>query len=503
MTKPKVKPIATPVIAPAPTPPTIAQLENPQVKMFNCTDTGNSELFASLYKGKVLYDHLRGKWFLWTGVRWREDDSSEIMRLAKDVPRRRRQKAEEIEGTDDSAIDARRKHFNWSMQSEHLPKVRGMLDLARSHKLLADSGKSWDMDHMLLGMENGILDLRTGLLIEPRPELRITKSTGLSYDPTSECPNWISTIEKMWPTRTEIREYVMRVLGYSITGSTNEQALFCYYGEGRNGKNTLLDTVGHVLGEYAYTMPFAVMEMVGRNTVSNDLAALHGRRFVMASETQEDMRLNEGRIKSWTGDAQITARFLYKENFSFPPIGKLHLGFNHKPVIRDDSYGMWRRIKLIFVEGQFKDATEIKGYAQSVLHKEAQGILNWLVKGCLNWQIERGILTPSVVQEETEQYRQESNPLTEFLEERCVVASELRVRQDELWENYLDWVRMIGEKYPLGRRGFGARMVGKGFKNPSITVKGERLRVWEGLSTKLRGPGTSEEGILADEGKIN
>lgn len=443
--------------------------------VYRCSDLGNAELFAALYRGKVLYDHLRKHWLVWNNVRWRRDDDGAVYRLAKGVMRKRRELAEQIE--DDKIRQA---VITWALGSENASRIEAMLKLAAREKGIADNGRRWDASPMLLGFEDAIVDLRTGQKVQPLPSMRITQSTGTQYEPAADCPRWIETLNAMWPDAPEIVNYVQRVFGYSITGSTKEQALFCFYGDGQNGKSTMLGAITHALGDYAYTMPFSTIEFVNRSSVSNDVAALYARRFVQSSETQEDIRLNEGRIKSLTGDSSITARFLYQENFTFQPVGKFHLAFNHKPRVYDDSHGFWRRLKLIKVHGIFDGMREIKGF-ESTLATEAPGILNWLIKGCLLWQ-EHGLATPDIVVAATEEYRLESNPLRTFIEEQCVVGDKLRVISADLWEQYQNWSKTNGERYPLSRAGFGRRLNAMGFEVQVVRVDGKPLRVWNGLT---------------------
>ena len=166
-------------------------------------------------------------------------------------------------------------------------------------------------------------------------------------------------------------------------------------------------------------------------------------------------------------------------------------------VIRDDNSGK----KVLEYLGQFL-GDEIQGFAEEVLYKEAQGIMNWLVRGCMEWQNLGGIRTPGLVQTDTDAYRLESNPMTQFLEERCVVNERLKVTNTEIWENYQDWVRMTGEKYPLSRRGFGRRMLAMGFKNPLLRIKGTPTRIWEGVTTQLD-PAGGGVTLIDDEELVN
>jgi putative DNA primase/helicase len=153
----------------------------------------------------------------------------------------------------------------------------------------------------------------------------------------------------------------------------------------------------YVLGDYAYNLPFSAFELKARSAIPNEIAALSGKRFVTAIETNESVELNEGRIKALTGSDPITARFLYGEFFTFVPSGKFWLAFNHKPRVSDDSPGFWRLIRLIpflemFVAGRADPDLLEK------LKAEAPGILNWLVQGALMWQTD-GLEAPAVVAE--------------------------------------------------------------------------------------------------------
>src|SRR5262249_51708081 len=154
-----------------------------------------------------------------------------------------------------------------------------------------------------------------------------------------------------------------------------------------------------------------------RNPNSIDLVSLVGSRFATASETNDGVRLNEARIKMVTGGDPITARRHYHEPFTFDPTHKLVLAFNHKPVIADDSEGMWRRMRLIPFLRQFKpEERDI-----NLLHKliaEASGILAWAVRGCLLWQ-KNQLGMPPTVAEATAAYREESDHVGEFIEDCC------------------------------------------------------------------------------------
>ncbi len=209
------------------------------------------------------------------------------------------------------------------------------------------------------------------------------------------------------------------------TGSTSEQCFFACWGSGSNGKTTFLEMLRTVLGSYAYNAPFSMLELTARSSIPNDVAALVNRRLVTGSETNELSRWNEQRVKVLTGCDDITARFLYNGFFTFTPIAKFWLAFNHKPMVDDASHGFWRRVRLIPFLHRFEGDRLDKDLMKK-LRAEAPGILAWAVRGCLRWQQE-GLGLPGAVKQATDEYQREADIVGEFMEEQCVLDVEGQV----------------------------------------------------------------------------
>jgi putative DNA primase/helicase len=76
-------------------------------------------------------------------------------------------------------------------------------------------------------------------------------------------------------------------VGYSLTGDVSAKACFCLFGDGNNGKTTLLEVLRYILGDYAAQVMIDSL-MMRRSQESNtslaDLADLRGARFVTTSE---------------------------------------------------------------------------------------------------------------------------------------------------------------------------------------------------------------------------
>jgi putative DNA primase/helicase len=221
-------------------------------------------------------------------------------------------------------------------------------------------------------------------------------------------------------------------------------------------------------------MPFSTIEARDRAAIPNDLAALCGRRFVCASETNDGTCLNESRIKALTGCDPVTARFLHGEFFEFEPVAKFWLSVNHKPIVRDDSHGFRRRIRLI----PFTKTFPVNATLGDDLRAEATGILAWAARGCLAWQRE-GLNPPLIVTEATAGYEKDSDPLAGFLEEFCHLDPEAETPASDLFDHYKQWAERHGmtERERLSSTTFG-RKLGERFAKRK---RGTRT-VYQGLS---------------------
>ena len=417
------------------------------------TDTSNAELLAQLFGNQLRFDHRRRRWLLWRTHHWEPDSDGYISRLAVDAARIRYARAESV-----ADLRERQRIASWSISSESRMRLDACIAVARNIKPIADSGENWDSDPMLLGVNNGVVDLKTGELRPGRPDDRITMTTGVDFAPDAKCPRWLQFLDEVFGN-SELIDWLWRALGYSLTGDTTEQCVFIGHGIGANGKGVFCGAIHGALGDYAYSSPFSTFELYQRASIPNDLAALEFKRFVNSSETNDNTRLNEARIKAISGCDPITARYLHQEYFTFWPHLKLWLFVNHKPKVADDSFGFWRRVRLIPFTRQFTGDADDRRLAEK-LRVEALGILTWLVRGCLKWQ-ERGLEPiPECVKVATQEYREESDVLAGFVVESCIEHPKATIKASELYNEYKNWAVEQGmrEKETLTSTAFGCRM---------------------------------------------
>jgi putative DNA primase/helicase len=110
-----------------------------------------------------------------------------------------------------------------------------MIKLAESEIDVVIAANKLDADPLLLGVSNGVIDLRTVTFRAALQEDYVTKFTGTAYDPDARCPEWDKFLKKI--ASDELISYLKRAVGYTLTGLTGEEVMFVPWGDGSNGKS--------------------------------------------------------------------------------------------------------------------------------------------------------------------------------------------------------------------------------------------------------------------------
>ena len=178
-----------------------------------------------------------------------------------------------------------------------------------------------------------------------------------------------------------------------------------------------------------------------------------------------------------SGDLE-TARFLHKEFFQFRPKYKILLATNNKPEISGATHGTWRRLHLIEFGVKFgtpgHPVAGKKDLIISRLKSESSGVLNWMMKGFQMYR-EEGLIQPDAVDNATRSYREEQDPLLEFISSSCVVDEILSISVTDLREAYNAYT---GEDQ--SSVWFGRAMSEHGYK--ASRVGSARMRVYKGIT---------------------
>ncbi len=444
-------------------------------------EDGDAELFITQNRDRLRYDHQAGRWYIFHEHHWtldRLDEATASVRGVVDVYADEAQRQAWLKLKAERAGDSQTAKRHTALEKQLLKRVRELHTAYRKKNVLILSragqdslgiaGDAWDPDPWMLGVSNGVVDLRTGehRPSDPGDHIRAHAPTEWKELETP-AHAWERTLSEIFPD-PEIPAYLHRLFGYALTGQCTEHVFPFACGRGRNGKGTIFETIHHVLGDMLSGPIEAEMLLSQKysrasGTPASDILYLRGKRIVWASETGQGRSLNAGKVKWLTGGDTLTGRQPYAvDPVSFRPSHTLFLLTNHLPHASADDYALWHRIHRILFTMSFvsEPATDNERKADQELparlQEEAPGILAWLVRGALEYQ-RTGLQPPEAVRAATLEYRQDEDIIGHFLQDRCIEGASYKVRSAELYEAYQGWCKANGHHAMTGTR-FGKEM---------------------------------------------
>ncbi len=452
------------------------------------SDLGNARRLIAR-NGKDLMFVREVGWYAWTGTHWcGKTGENRAMELAHQTGEAIYQEARALalEFTDERGpgngqlpepgdvkpdetkhVDA---HRRWAVASTNTPKVRAMLEAAIPYCTVDPA--DLDQDNHLFNVENGTLELKNYedvRLVPHNRDHRITRLAPVKYDPDATSKLFLDFIGRILPNEN-VRVFMQTYNGYSLTGDVGEEVMVLQHGKGANGKSTLTDAVEYLMGDYCQTIPFASLlrdDNRRGSEASPDIARLPGARLVLAAEPDHSVMFSEGMIKSMTGGDTMAARKLHKEFFEFKPQFKLLLSFNNKPMVRGQDEGIWRRLLFVPFEVQIP-REERDRKLKHKLQGEASGILNWMLDGFRLWA-EGGLTIPEEVQAATREYREDSDPLGQFISAAVEEKEGARTYAKDLYEAYEQWC-LKNAVTPMKQGGFGRSLSERGFHKEKVGI---------------------------------
>lgn len=442
---------------------------------YPCTDLGNAERLSDRHRDDLRYCAELDQWFVWDGTRWRADRVGTPVHLVGRLARSLYHEATEVE--DRVVAEAIGK---WARKSEFRARIEAAVALARSMPELCVTVDQLDADPWAFNTLSGTIDLRTGELRPHRREDLITKFAPVEYTPMARSQRFESFLSRIMPSAPS-RDYLLRFLGYSLSGRVDLQVLLMLWGVGANGKSVLLDTVKAIMGDYAGDAPPALLVTSRRDEHPTEIIDLCGKRLVVASETEQGASLKIELIKRLTGDATLKGRRMRQDFVEFSRTNKLVMATNNRPRIREDSEGVWRRIHLLHFGVVIPERERDPRLIEKLI-EESPGILASLVRAGIDCHRD-GLGPPSEVLDTTREYRETEDQVGRYLRERCDLdPAETPADMQNytswsgLYEDYAAWCADSGE-HPMKGRRFGDALDRHGVLSATKRVQGSPSKV--------------------------
>lgn len=439
-------------------------------------DRQNAKLFAAKYQGQFMYVWELGRWYKWSEIIWRECLAGEETAAAKVI-------SDLIADTAVIALKEDNQNARpllmHALRAQNSPHIKSMVDLARSEPFMSERDASnLNKDHFLLGVKNGVVDLRIGSLVNPDPKMLITKQCNANFIKGTKCDLWIQFLNQIFNSQETI-ESLQRIVGYTFTGSTTEEIMVICHGYGANGKSVMSNVLQKIAGDYGKTGSSNLLKARKDDDTGPrpDIASLCGARFVSVNEMQSGDYLDEQAVKILASREKISARHLYQNEFSYTPTAVVWLKTNHKPIIKGEDDGIWRRLVLLPFERKFAEHERDRNLEEKLL-AQADGILEWIIAGAVKWYASNLKLSPQIISQSA-QYRTESDLLGQFFEDEINKSANLRSLDSAVYYEYTRWCINNGTR-ALAKKRFTQKLAERGIQ----IEKSNGSRYYSGIDLK-------------------
>lgn len=450
-------------------------------------ELGLAERMRDTYKGGLKWDCINGQWYTWNGIRWKKTPNEAIMGYARMTVESLFEEAKELNSENAVKLsEFASKCCNPKTWENMLKAFKSFSDGDNSVLI---SPHQLNQNLRYFGVNNGEIDLKTGEFISGDPSHMITLHSPVDYDKDAKCPYIDDRMLEICNGDPEIVEFYFDLFGAGMTGRLR-RAFLIMFGLGHNGKSALLNLGIKIMGngEEGYHVgadqkTFIEGKGGSAGGAREDITRLKDKRLVTLVETSDGSRLNSSLVKQLTGGDPMTGRQTWaKSSITFTPCCLPVLVSNHKPIVEDQSEGMWDRLMPVRHLGNF-NAERADPLFDQKAEAELPGFLNKCIEGALRFQ-KRGLKIPEAIRREQKAYRSAQDPMSDFFSEHCVIEPNARWPRSEAYNAWKQYARDSSvPQYQERKKWFFNAMEERGFE----TMKSDGIMCFKGIGIKAVG----------------
>ncbi len=407
-----------------------------------------AQAFARRYPartgGSSLVFH-RGSFFRWNGTHYKQIDEDSLR--AELYP------FLEISFDDDG------RPFNPNRN-----KLADVIDALRGQLGLRDNidPPTWlderDEPHpsSVLCCSNGIVNLLTGEVIQPTPELFALNALDYSYDPDAPPPErWLKFLNELWPGDPESALLLQEWFGYCLTTDTSQQKILVIVGPRRAGKSTIGRALTALVGSTNVTSP-------GLNEFSTEfgLQCLIDKPVAILADVRASKWLDQGRVLERllriSGEDRLTINRKYKHPWEGRLPTRLVMITNEMPTLSDTSAAFTYRLLVLQLTRSWAENEDTT--LEKKLLKERPGILNWSLEGLRHLRSQGRFTEPESSRVGKEEIQTLSSPISRFVEDRCELGLGKEVAIDDLFNACNLWLDDEGMSPIESKQLFGKQL---------------------------------------------
>lgn len=288
-----------------------------------------------------------------------------------------------------------------------------------------------------INFTNGLLDWRTGELVEHTPDVLSTVQLSVPWEPEATCPTFDTWLTQV--VDADVIDMVWEIVGYLMYSGNPLHKAFMLTGGGRNGKGTLLRAVIAMIGKHNTTAS-SLYQLVSTRF---HVAQLFGKLANIAGDIDPKYLESTATFKAITGEDLITGERKYGHPFDFTCWAVPVFSANKVPGSADVTVGYLSRWVVVDFPNDFT-GREDRGLDDK-LHAELAGVAARAVPA-LRRLLDRGDfhLSPSAVRAR-DKFNAAVDQVRTWIDVSCELDPKHKpIKRTEVYTAYRVWAEQNG-----------------------------------------------------------
>jgi phage/plasmid-associated DNA primase len=321
--------------------------------------------------------------------------------------------------------------------------------------------EDFDAHPHLLNTPGGIVDLRTGAMMDNDPILllrnitRFAPAYGVIRDYERAMPRFLRVLANVAMKGPDLIPALRAWGAYLLTGELRHQALGFFHGEPGVGKSLIFQVFYDLLHTYSKLLDESFFSKNGGDAKRFDMAALIGKRMAFMDETQLGMTWDETRASKGASAKKLNAELKFGRTVEFANTAKICIVGNHKPnFVAADTGGLTSRMLLFEAGGiNYREPKNngIDKLSDIIVAEEGPAILMWLLEACVADYNTPGLFNELTLKqrEAAKAYAKEDSKLRQWVADRMCVQPDLDIDTTEALKSYVGFCKEVyGGKAP-------------------------------------------------------
>ncbi|HDR4411974.1 TPA: primase C-terminal domain-containing protein [Bacillus cereus] len=249
--------------------------------------------------------------------------------------------------------------------------------------------------------------------------------------------------------------FVFEWIGYCMIKGYDIQKFVFLYGDGDNGKSTLINLISLILGQNN-------VSSVSLNSLQNERFSrvqLYNKLFNSVADISDDFYSSSDFIKALTGDDSIMVEYKGRDGFMMRNFAKLMFSCNKLPSFKDNTNGLNRRVIILPMTKVPKEKRKIESFFNE--EERERCIIYSLLSIQQVYENGKQFTISERMQKMQDDWTEENDNVALFLKDCCEFGTQYKTKAQDFYTEYKNYCFDNNYK-ALGKKNWKERMINNG-----------------------------------------